>query len=378
MGWPILLKLIAIFILTSVHTVATLTGTLDVVTAMALFSRDDSVCGSLDLVSCGQELPSNFCCASDTTCVSFNGGASAICCPAGQACNNIAPIDCNSSMLNATAFPTSPLHSTDLTGDMPSCGSGKCCPEGYSCQNNQCFLPSTSNPSVVSSATSSSPSSPSTSTSAPTSVTATILPTEATPTSSSASATQAAATVVSDPRGVTHCNSFPIIAVTVGFLSGLVAGALFAILIIVCIGRRRNADHKTSDSNRFAPKVSDPVYLESSNNTRTDFLRRISKSKTRSPRLSSLFSRSPTLVPKEPHTPDGIGRSYGTPENTVGLRKEPSMESIKIYSPPDVRLARSTRFSDMMERAGFNQNEPYLVSPERVDPRSRHLTPNFR
>ena len=93
-----------------------------------------------------------------------------------------------------------------------------------------------------------------------------------------------------------------------------------------------------------------------------------------------MFSRSPTLVSKEqePYTSDGIGRSLGTPENTLGLRKEPSMESIKIYSPPDVRLGRGTRFSDMMAGVGFNMNEPYLGSPEKVDPRSRHLTPNLR
>ena len=376
MGWALLLKLAVISIFTSyVPLAAALPNTLYAVPAMTLFSRDDSSCGAPDLVLCGQGLPSNFCCASDTTCISFNNGASAICCPAGQACNNIAPIDCNLSLLNATAYATSPLHSTDLTGEMPTCGSGKCCPEGYSCQNEQCFLPSISKPSAISSATASSPSSPSTSTPAPTSATAVTLPPAAASSSgsTSASATQAAASVTTAAEAFTHCANFPAAAIIVGFFPGMAAGGLLAILIIVCIGRRRGTDRESRNSDHLAAKVSDPIYLASSNNTRTDFLRRQSKSRVR-----SLFSRSPTLVPNEPHTPDGIGRSIGTPENTMGLRKEPSLESIKIYSPPDVRLGRGTRFSDMMERAGFHMDEPYLGSPEKVDPRSRHLTPNFR
>lgn len=53
-------------------------------------------------------------------------------------------------------------------------------------------------------------------------------------------------------------------------------------------------------------------------------------------------------------------------------RKEPSMESIRIYSPPDAYFRRpETTFTDMMENAGFRKNEPYLGSPAKVDPRAR-------
>ena len=72
-----------------------------------------------------------------------------------------------------------------------------------------------------------------------------------------------------------------------------------------------------------------------------------------------------------------------TPENRTqpGLRKEPSMESITIYSPPDARLggsggSRATTFSEMMNRAAGQhikeESYPsYMGSPGRVDPRSR-------
>ena len=72
--------------------------------------------------------------------------------------------------------------------------------------------------------------------------------------------------------------------------------------------------------------------------------------------------------------PDGIGRSLRTPPRTPEnqmIRKEPSMESINIYSPPDGHLTPQTTFTDMMENAGFRKDEPYLGSPARVDPRAR-------
>ena len=48
------------------------------------------------------------------------------------------------------------------------------------------------------------------------------------------------------------------------------------------------------------------------------------------------------------------------------------MESIKIYSPPNGGLERpGTTFSEMMNKAGLRQGEPFIGSPGRVDPRSR-------
>lgn len=71
-------------------------------------------------------------------------------------------------------------------------------------------------------------------------------------------------------------------------------------------------------------------------------------------------------------------RSTKSAPRTPNMRREPSMESIKIYSPPNMdrgmdRGTQGTTFADMMRVAGFKENELYLGSPGRVDPRSRRL-----
>lgn len=78
---------------------------------------------------------------------------------------------------------------------------------------------------------------------------------------------------------------------------------------------------------------------------------------------------------------DGIGRSIvnvpQTPVNqrspSTRMRHEPSMESIKIYSPPGVLGRPGTQLADMLDEVGWDPTKPYLGSPGRVDPRSRGL-----
>ena len=70
----------------------------------------------------------------------LNNNTAAICCPHGQNCNVIQPITCDASEQNATLHPASSLHSTDLNAQLPSCGSGTCCPLGYTCQDNGCWM----------------------------------------------------------------------------------------------------------------------------------------------------------------------------------------------------------------------------------------------
>lgn len=54
------------------------------------------------------------------------------------------------------------------------------------------------------------------------------------------------------------------------------------------------------------------------------------------------------------------------------MRKEPSTESIKIYSPPNGGLDRpATTFADMMAEVGFEPGKPFLQSPVRIHPRAR-------
>lgn len=78
-----------------------------------------------------------------------------------------------------------------------------------------------------------------------------------------------------------------------------------------------------------------------------------------------------SIVPPIPQTPV----AQRSPESS--LHKEPSMESIKIYSPPDHRLRPDTTFTDMMHNAGFKAGDPFMPmfmgSPGVVDPRSRDI-----
>lgn len=118
---------------------------------------------------CGNGLPSDFCCSSGDTCISLDNNTSALCCPAGSGkCSTIKPITCSLVGQNATAYPTSVVHTLNLDGQLPTCGaedSGTqtCCPFGYSCNGeSNCVLTETETPistGILATATTSRPSS---------------------------------------------------------------------------------------------------------------------------------------------------------------------------------------------------------------------------
>ena len=344
-----------------------------------LFGRANSQCATSGYSPCNlADLPGNFCCPSAQKCIAFNDNKSAICCPAGQDCKTIAPLSCDISKQNSTTSPASQLHSTDLTGTLQTCGS-QCCPKGYSCQNGNCVMaasssstskaPSSTASGTASSSTASGASSTSTGPNTPSTTSGSAHPTSST----------AFSTPTSSPQNVTstatHSNNFPAPAVLVGLFSGLVLGILLTIAIICICGRRRvKAAKKSSGGSVFsspAATVSDPIYQN--DYPRTDFLRRekrdvdeMDSSPKRTSRVRSLFSRSPTLPTQS--NPNTLGRGFQTPKRTPDMRREPSMESIKIYSPPSMAVnePRQTTFGDMMKEAGFRPGQPYLGSPGRV------------
>ena len=344
-----------------------------------LVERASSTCGT-NYTPCGQNTPSDWCCPSSnapanaSTCEVFNGGKGAICCPVGKDCSHIGPIECNSQLLNATLNAKSGLWSTELPISLQQCGSA-CCPPGYSCTNNNECVQS-SRPSATSSKTSQTSSPNDTSTTSSSNV----------PTNSAVVASQTSTPAPSAAQQ----NQFPTNAVLVGFFPGMVAGCILAVFALCCFGRRRSKEERDSPSPDFSSvtaTVSDPIYQgDSSNAFRTDFLRRESKSKyeNRMSRVRSLFSRTPTLrsMRSREAAVDGIGRSIPkvpsiphTPVNqrsvTPSLKKEPSTESIKIYSPPNQDLGRpTTTFDSIMREVGMEMNKPfvplYAGSPGRV------------
>ncbi|KAL8899866.1 MAG: hypothetical protein Q9192_001356 [Flavoplaca navasiana] len=364
MGRNALLRLTAICLISSLVPRSTaLSAAIDTAQAFGLLPRQASTCAVSGHLPCNKPgIPSNFCCPSGTTCTVFNSNKSVICCPSGRDCKTISPLTCDLNAQNATAFPSNQLHSTDLTGSQQACGTKTCCPKGYDCSGGNCLMrlslvASSSVKPASSTAAASSTSKPS--------------PTSGTPASASQTSTEADATPEKSQT------DFPPAAVVAGFFPGMLLGALITVAVIVCIGRRRaKREDRDGDFGSVAATVSDPIYQDT-NAFRTDFLRRESKTKysNRSSRVRSLFSRSPTL---KSNSSEGYARNVlpKTPPNKTRvpeMKKEPSMESIKIYSPPNGQLQRpNTTFTEMMADAGFKNGEPYyLGSPARVDPRAR-------
>ena len=392
--------------------------------AAVLFARDAG-CADSSYSACNKNgLPSNFCCPAGNSCYVFNENQSVICCPDGKDCSSISTISCDITQQNVTAHPTSPLFTTQLNAKMQSCGNA-CCPNGMTCQGgNQCVLSSSSSASSAAASSTTSVASTAASPAEPTSQApasaAASTTASSSPSPSSTSSSQGAATS-------THCNQFPLTGVLVGFFSGLTLGIILTVLLICCFGRsnkdssQKRKDRPHSDFSSVTATVSDPIYQPGASE-RADFLRRDSRSKYKyasststSSRVRSFFTRTPTMKHSRnsdsatgeatagngERGPGGVFRSVTgrskrsnhsgvssltapkTPKTPSTLKKEPSMESIKIYSPPNIAGLhppvvpgsedRMTTFKDMMAQAGFKEGDPYLGSPGRVDPRSRRI-----
>lgn len=352
MGITTFRKLTAVCLVSStVPSAAALTAAIDAAHAIGLLSRESNSCSGSNYLPCNLPgLPSTFCCPSDTVCTQFNNAASVVCCPSGQDCKTIAPIICDITQQNAALHPLNQLHSTDLKGTLQECGNA-CCPNGFTCQNSQCIMKG----DVTSSSITKAPK--------PTTISTKASSTNQPKSSSSASSTPSntASQQSSVPTTITkaRCDKFPAIAIIAGFLPGLLLGIILSVLVVLCLGRRRRAaSRKSSEFGSQAATVSEPMSHPGNNAFRTDFLRRESGSKQRVSRVKSLFSRSSSI-----RTRDGIGRSLKDPVRTPDMRREPSMESIKIYSPPNGGLGRpGTTFTDMMVDAGFKPGEPYLYT----------------
>ena len=357
----------------------TLRTTIEAAQAVGLMPRAE-VCGGIQgLNQCGNDFPSDFCCEAGTNCFGFNNNQGVICCPQ-EDCSITNPLSCDPNVWNATANARSNMHLVNSNVKYQPCGSNTCCPPGYSCSQDgtQCELTN-----LLASISSAASTAKSTSIPTPTAVTgisANSIPTTApsipSPATSAGSTNTGAASSSS--------NQFPIQAVLVGLFPGLVGGCLLAFLFVLCLGRRkkpqRGVEDDTSSFGPVAAKVSDPIYVDSA--TRTDFLRynRPSRSPQASSasspisRVRSLFSKTPSLSPRrfgdQPASPASPA-DISTPQRQI--KREPSMESIKIYSPPDARFGRNTTFGDLLPNAGGRQPPPipFMGSPSMVDPRKR-------
>lgn len=341
-----------------------------------LLPRGSSSCpGSYK--SCGGKLPSDFCCPSSSTCISLDDATSAICCPAGSNCDYISPITCDVQEQNTAVHRTSSIKTTRLKDTLPTCGDA-CCPFGYSCAaNSTCILDKkTATPETTN--TSSSTTDPTTA--------ATFTPVPSPSTSASSETVNSLTTTAS-------CPSFPSKAVIAGFFPGALFGAVAALLVSLCLRRRSQKkeqqiyDPKTGkawsqrSSSGAVMGISSPIASEDYS-TRTDFLLRPGAAKrsslgahsTRSmlhrtgSKMRGLFSNGGHRLSDETIPP--VPTAYPV---TPPRQRQPSTESIKVYSPPGAfaqsrkflgpepypsTIARpDTTFTDLMQVVGFNDSK---------------------
>ncbi|KAK1753899.1 hypothetical protein QBC47DRAFT_414825 [Echria macrotheca] len=74
-----------------------------------------------------------FTCPIGDTCIALAGRTTVICCPPVTDCMFIQPISCDLSLQNALVHPDSAIKTLALSGKLPECGTGGCCPYGYTC-----------------------------------------------------------------------------------------------------------------------------------------------------------------------------------------------------------------------------------------------------
>ena len=355
-----------------VPSIAALDVALPAAQTLDVLHQRGSTCANATSNSCSpvdSKLPNTFCCSPDDTCISLNSSSTALCCPRGSDCTVIKPILCDVAQQNGTEHPDAAIKTTLLGDNLPTCGSS-CCPFGYTCDSQQVVcridMATAIFGGVVRNPTSST--SQLSSTSSPTTKSS------STPTSTASASSANGIDSTKTPASM-QCSRFPAAAVAAGFFPGVLAGALLALLLVICVGRR-HPDRSSKGSSKFSKfrergadgaiiGVSEPIAIEQ-NNARTDFLRwQPDALKRTGTRVKSWFSSkgSPRRMDNErspydhdnwkmptPPVPDNVPleplgtRVPITPErpankaahNHRAVTKEQSMESIKVYSPPSM------------------------------------------
>ncbi|KAJ5163138.1 uncharacterized protein N7500_004968 [Penicillium coprophilum] len=362
-----------------------------------LIPRSSDACPT-SYTRCGSTNASNdFCCPSDSTCISLDQGSSSICCPAGKDCNYISPITCDIQQQDVTIYPESVIKTTRLGESLPKCGDA-CCPFGYTCEGGKtCSLnkkTSTTATAIVS-ASSTNKELSATTTTSPVSSSSTN-PASSSTTATSSIAPQATITPVPSPSSEnsansttcaalsSSCPSFPPGAIAAGFFPGAVLGAVAALLISLCI-RRTRKDECEIQEGKSGPNwtqrsssgailcISNPIPQDDTS-YRTDFLRsppRVKRSSTggrstrtmihrTGSRVRSLFSGHPRGNPRLDKDVPPIPVPIPMPAApfTPPRQRQPSTESIKVYSPPESSFSQSRTFLEP---------EPYPGTASRPD-----------
>ncbi|KLJ11485.1 hypothetical protein EMPG_13317 [Blastomyces silverae] len=393
--------------------------------------RDSGSCPLKNFTTCADpKAPPNFCCPLETNCITLNYGDSMVCCPIDADCSQWTAGSCDPETYDPELEPTSKYKTKRPDIALQRCGD-KCCPPGTGCREAndgvlycQVSFPDAAFPPFPdgkgrSSSTLQLPTSllPS-QTGAQTETGPTSLPTatgrqapDIIPISDFSTLGQQPTTTSTATHNINHTDpppeesKFPPIAIIVGLIPGLVAGIIFALIVFYFYKRRQERRFVPSPMSKFSHfrekscekgvvSISDPIPSAAQDSVRTDFLRRqaslvkeddnSAKSKLRrtSARVKSFFGPRPTAddiatMPTSTTVPNRYGgpNSVGGGGGGGGAGREPSTESIKVFSPAHLRPAQlgelyqpvgngrpQTTFSEMMERVGFQSKNgsPYF------------------
>lgn len=227
---------------------------------------------SADYFACAESnLPSNFCCPSGSTCDVLAGNTTILCCPSGENCSIIRPISCDISLQNVDTYPNSSVKTTALGGVLTHCGSGTCCPFGYSCNGSgdctkdadQNTVPVTT--SLTSSATATMTKSATTASSSPTGSTSpkstvAVVPTTDTSPTAATTSTIGAGTATGSESAAASTGSksskpFPTASVVGGVVGGLGGLLLIGAMVWAFMGYRLRrqgwSKHGMSDASSY-------------------------------------------------------------------------------------------------------------------------------
>ena len=319
-------------------------------------------------VRCGSsKLPANFCCLPTDTCWGLDNGSTALCCPKEENCASVGimeTVSCDLRLQDLTIYPTSPIMTSKLDAQLPTCGS-QCCPFGSTCNN-------TSSKCVAD---------------VPSSFIANSTMLQGAPVS-----TGSPIGSIFDGCSPAKCSSFPGKAILAGFFPGVVGGVLWTLLALYCtrwvartktLAKRRDSESSTSSLSSLTFRtpqgdviasnidISGPMPVpDFSPSFRADFLRQSSNGGPCPSRVGStmgmlrpkslLIAPKPnsnsnmhyaTLQPAFAQSPPSI---YVTDPCPV-VKRVPSAASISVYTrnedegEPGTR--RTTRISsNMVER----------------------------
>jgi hypothetical protein len=314
-----------------------------------LFQRaDDSQCPLPNFDRCPQNAanhwPDNFCCGNGSTCLSNAGNTTLICCPAAQNCTIITPMACQMDLYNADLHPDAMVKTTALNGLLARCGTGTCCPFGYSCAPDRngtsaCFLDKDQNPAPLTttpakpSTTAGSPSS--SSTVSPSSSATTIAHSsqsssiQASPTSSATSTSApgqnngASSGADTTPTGTAQSTSSgtPTAVIAGACVGAALLVAAVAFIAFILFKRRHKKQEEeaealklTRSTSSFGNIISNPIVAENST-MRTDFVR---KSPGRSSAesgfsVSTLVDEGLPVTPSPARMREGVGTTARIP-----------------------------------------------------------------